>query len=58
MIPMAAGYGQAGQYLQSLSLVNVGGLVASTLLSLLLLPILYKMLTLKKKPEEHLDVDC
>ncbi len=57
MIPMAAGYGQAGQYLQSLSLVNVGGLVASTLLSLLLLPILYKMLTIKKKPEEHLDVD-
>ena len=57
MIPMAAGYGSAGQYLQSLSLVNVGGLVASTLLSLLLLPILYKMLTLKKKPEEHLDVD-
>ena len=57
MIPMAAGYGSAGQYLQSLSLVNVGGLVASTLLSLLLLPILYKMLTLKKKPEEQLDVD-
>ena len=57
MIPMAAGYGSAGQYLQSLSLVNVGGLVASTLLSLLLLPILYKMLTVKKAPEEHLDVD-
>lgn len=42
MIPMALGYG--GDMLRGLALVNVGGLIASTLLSLLLLPTLYKMI--------------
>ena len=42
MIPMALGYGN--DMLQGLALVNVGGLIASTLLSLLLLPTLYKMI--------------
>ena len=42
MVPMALGYGN--DMLQGLALVNVGGLIASTLLSLLLLPTLYKMI--------------
>lgn len=42
MIPMALGYGN--DMLQGLALVNVGELIASTLLSLLLLPTLYKMI--------------
>ena len=42
MIPMALGYGN--DLLQGLALDNVGGLIASTLLSLLLLPTLYKMI--------------
>ena len=44
MLPMAAAYGENGEVLQALALVNVGGLIASTLLSLLLLPTLYRML--------------
>ena len=42
MIPMALGIGT--DMLQGLALVNVGGLIASTLLALLLLPTLYKMI--------------
>ena len=57
MIPMALRVGKAGEYMQGLALVNVGGLVASTTLSLLLLPTLYKMLAFKKKKEEILDID-
>lgn len=43
MIPMAIGYGESGATLQGLALVNVGGLVASTILSLLLLPTFYQL---------------
>ena len=46
MLPMAFGYGN--DMLQGLALVNVGGLIASTLLSLLLLPTLYKMIDRKE----------
>lgn len=42
MVPMALGYGN--DMLQGLALVNVGGLIVSTLLSLLLLHTLYKMI--------------
>ena len=49
MIPMALKYGTSGQYMQGLALVNVGGLVASTVLSLILLPILYRMTYRKRK---------
>ena len=43
MIPLAVGYGKSGATLQGLALVNVGGLVASTILSLLLLPTFYQL---------------
>ena len=44
MIPLAIGYGKSGATLQGLALVNVGGLLASTVLSLILLPTLYGMI--------------
>jgi len=55
MLPMALGYGT--DMLQGLALVNVGGLIASTLLALLLLPTLYKMLDKagKKLTGNHLE---
>ena len=58
MVPMALKVGKAGQYMQGLALVNVGGLIASTMLSLLLLPVLYRMMSqYRKKPDEIVDVD-
>ena len=55
MIPMAAAYGDNGEMMQGLALVDVGGLVASTALCLLMLPIYYKLLNGKKKIEPDYD---
>ena len=55
MIPMAVGYGDSGEMMQGLALVNVGGLLASTILSLLMLPIYYALMNRGHKPQ--LDVD-
>ena len=44
MIPMALGLGRSGEVMQGLAMVNVGGLFASTLLSLLMLPVYYKVM--------------
>lgn len=52
MVPMALAYGDSGEQLQGLALVNVGGLLASTLLSLLLLPTFYSLVYKKKKEPE------
>ncbi|MCQ2609554.1 MAG: efflux RND transporter permease subunit, partial [Lachnospiraceae bacterium] len=41
VLPMALAYGNNGELLQSLGLVNLGGLIASTVSALLALPILY-----------------
>ena len=49
MIPMALGFGDNGALMQGLALVNVGGLVASTLLALLLLPVYYMIIYGRKK---------
>ena len=49
MIPMALAYGNSGEMLQGLALVNIGGLLASTLLTLLLLPTVYQMFDKRKK---------
>ena len=46
---MALAIGKNGEALQGLALVNVGGLMASTILSLVLLPTLYEMLDKKRK---------
>ncbi len=45
MIPMCLAYGDAGELLQGLALVDVGGLVASTLLALLMLPAYYSVMS-------------
>lgn len=49
MIPMAVAYGNSGEMLQGLALVNIGGLLASTLLTLLLLPTVYQMIDKRRK---------
>lgn len=51
MIPMALAYGENGEMMQGLALVNVGGLIASTALSLIVLPIYY--LILNGKPRKR-----
>lgn len=55
MIPMCLAYGDAGEMMQGLALVDVGGLVASTILALLMLPAYYSVMSYKKK--EKLIVD-
>ncbi|MGL6217831.1 MAG: efflux RND transporter permease subunit, partial [Lacrimispora sphenoides] len=45
IIPLALGIGDDGEIMQGLSLVNVGGLTASTVLTLLLLPVYYSIMT-------------
>ena len=42
MLPNALAYGKSGKMMQGLALVNVGGLFASTALTLLLLPTFYR----------------
>lgn len=49
MIPMAMAYGDSGKSMQGLALVDVGGLIASTVLALLMLPAYYKVMTPQRK---------
>ncbi len=51
MIPMAFAWGNSGSTTQGLALVNIGGLTASTILSLLMLPAFYEILS--PTPEER-----
>ncbi len=48
LIPLAMGRGDNGELMQGLALVNIGGLVSSTFLSLLILPVLYIIMSGKK----------
>jgi len=48
-VPLALGIGQAGQMMQGLALVDMGGLIASAVLALLMLPIYYKVMNGKQK---------
>lgn len=43
MVPNALAYGKAGKMMQGLALVDVGGLMAATVLTLILLPTYYKL---------------
>ncbi len=44
MIPMAMAIGSTGTTTRDLALVNIGGLTASTMLSLFMLPVFYTLL--------------
>ena len=44
MVPMALAFGSSGKMTQGLALVNIGGLTASTILSLLMLPVFYSII--------------
>lgn len=43
MVPNALAYGRAGKMMQGLALVNIGGLCAATILTLIMLPTYYKL---------------
>jgi multidrug efflux pump subunit AcrB len=52
MIPLAMGIGNNTETMQGLALVNVGGLTASTILSLLMLPVYYSLMSGKVDKKE------
>lgn len=55
MIPMAFAYGKNGEILQPLGIVNIGGLVISTLMAFFILPVLYYIFGKRKQTLlEHL----
>ncbi len=47
MIPMAMAYGENGESLQSIGVVDIGGLISSTLMALFILPLFYRIWTKK-----------
>lgn len=55
MIPMCLAYGDAGEMMQGLALVDVGGLVASTILALLMLPAYYSVMSKRRKRQPVLE---
>lgn len=55
MIPMCMAFGDAGEMMQGLALVDVGGLVASTVLALLMLPAYYSVMSGRKKKQAVLE---
>ena len=58
MIPMAAAYGNAGKTMQGLALVDVGGLIVSTAMALLVLPVFYVIMSGKNQDKKEIaDVD-
>ncbi len=60
MIPNWLAFGKAGKMMQGLALVNVGGLVAATILTLVLLPSFYRVVYNmgKGKEDEYDKLDC
>ncbi len=56
MIPMCMAYGDAGELMQGLALVDVGGLIISMILALLMLPAYYSVMNGRRKME-ILDID-
>lgn len=52
MIPIAMAYGDSGESMQGLALVDVGGLIASTVLALLMLPSYYLLMSGRRKKKE------
>lgn len=53
MVPMALGMGDAGREMrQPMGVVSIGGLVVSTILTLIVIPAIYHLLTRNKKKQE------
>lgn len=52
MLPLGIGIGTNAVMMQGMALVIIGGLVASTILTLILIPSFYLILDKKKKPQE------
>ena len=50
MIPMALAIGNSGDMTKGLAIVNIGGIAASTVLSLIMLPVFYSIMS--RTPEE------
>ena len=58
MLPLAVGYGDSGELMQGLSLVNIGGLTAATIMALIVLPVAYAVLNSDRKRRlEPVDFD-
>lgn len=53
MIPMAVGYGENGEMTQGMAVVIVGGLTASTVLTLILLPTFYMIIHKRSKSRKE-----
>lgn len=53
MIPMAVGYGKNGEQTQGMAVVIVGGLTASTILTLILLPTFYMIIHKRSKDRKQ-----
>lgn len=53
MIPMAVGYGKNGEMTQGMAVVIVGGLTASTVLTLILLPTFYMIIHKRSKSRKE-----
>ena len=56
LVPLGLGIGQAVQMMQGLALVDMGGLIASTVLALLMLPIYYSVMNGKTKIEPEYEL--
>lgn len=48
MIPMSLAYGENGEVLQPLAVVNIGGLISSTLMAIFVLPVFYLLFSHRK----------
>lgn len=53
MVPMAMALGNSGAMTQGLAVVNIGGLTASTILSLLMLPVFYSIMSRTPQEDEE-----
>lgn len=52
MVPMGLGFGDNGELMQGMAVVMIGGLLASTVLTLVLLPTFYLIVNKKSKPKK------
>ena len=57
MFPMALALGNAGSTTQGLAVTDIGGLTASTVLALLMLPVYYRIMSRKPKNETAVPVE-